>query len=1089
MGSYDNPVSVGVVDNGFRLNHEDLSMTAVRMSGVGGRYEPNKNDDHHNHGMHVAGIIGATVNNGKGTSGVSPNGTVVYAYRTDLSTMGSLAGIAWAASKDVKIINISFGNVNKQKTFDNRELSVADSRASFGLFLARLLTKKDVLIVHAAGNDSNGCDEEPKYHACVDKNFPADLEGYAASLKSNWGSTESIEKLKSDFSAVLSTTDLQGIPVLDWVRNHTLVVGSLGIVDKKIAMSSFSNGGSVIDVFAPGTGIYSLSDVSDKDYTSMSGTSQAAPYVAGVAALALKANPKLSAMQLKWLMAWPNGRAPMTHWICDYSTGRPSCDAVKANESDANKVAAGYVAATRPMIHADRTVYDATTWNAVPVAVASGNFSVIAVDTYCSLSHHENGRYEVGDVFVDVHEFENGQRGGRIATDIESTPIFLAADKRYAFVIRQGKEAPLVLDSRSFYVGKNISASYALYLQDPLNGCIGNFTQDGRAYQLWREKGEGQNYEVVPQSAGESSPSIVAAPTAPTVNVEASFSLASTTFDGIKSIVWKFGETVVEMLNNFGNAIKHTFRSVGDVKVSAEIVNTESNTVATVVSMVKVKAIIEIDEDFFNDPALERLYDVQKIGMDTSGGTLRLPLTVGDVDTTFPFIWIANSGEGTISKLDVATGVELGRYRTGPGNGNPSRTTVDQDGNVWVGNRNNNTITKVGLKEFNQCVDRNGNGAIETSTGGKDIKAWTGNFGDGQGIVNASDECVLQHVALKADGVSTPQDIRTIAIDKDNNVFAGGNNVGSIFKVNGTTGKIIKAANTKGSFYGGLIDKDGNLWAASRHFHGGLGRVLKVSHDLSASEVIDVGISVYGIAIDKYGKIWTTEVGTRFSTFEAANPVGTVKVYYQVGNDQAQGIATDDNGDIFIAGSLYRSVVGHYKQVFTDGAFTGIAFVGNYRVGNGPTGVAVDGRGNVWATNYNDSTVSKITLASLPANAKIETFAVGFHPYNYSDMTGRTVRNITNRQGTWEATFDGAIPNFEWRRVVWTLKQSLPEGTAVEAYAKVANSKIELGGAQYVEVQKDQVMAGMTGRFIKVKFRLTSDRPGVTPEITGIDLQ
>lgn len=72
----------------------------------------------------------------------------------------------------------------------------------------------------------------------------------------------------------------------------------------------------------------------------------------------------------------------------------------------------------------------------------------------------------------------------------------------------------------------------------------------------------------------------------------------------------------------------------------------------------------------------------------------------------------------------MSDGAELGRYRTGPGNGNPSRTTVDQDGNVWVGNRNNNTITKVGLLEFGQCVDRNGDGAITTSTGGTDVKDW-----------------------------------------------------------------------------------------------------------------------------------------------------------------------------------------------------------------------------------------------------------------------------------------------------------------------------------------------------------------------------
>jgi hypothetical protein len=167
-----------------------------------------------------------------------------------------------------------------------------------------------------------------------------------------------------------------------------------------------------------------------------------------------------------------------------------------------------------------------------------------------------------------------------------------------------------------------------------------------------------------------------------------------------------------------------------------------------------------------------------------------------------------------------------------------------------------------------------------------------------------------------------------------------------------------------------------------------------------------------------------------------------------------------------------------------------VEFVANYPVASGPTGVAVDGKGNVWSSNYEaNGSVSRITLASDPANAVINTFDVGYHPYNYSDMTGRTVRNITNRQGTWEAIFDGAIPDFEWKKLVWTLKQALPEGTNVTAYAKAANAKVELGSKQYAEVQNNQAIAEMKGRFIKVKFQLTSSNQTATPEITGIDLQ
>ncbi len=97
--------------------------------------------------------------------------------------------------------------------------------------------------------------------------------------------------------------------------------------------------------------------------------------------------------------------------------------------------------------------------------------------------------------------------------------------------------------------------------------------------------------------------------------------------------------------------------------------------------------------------------------------------------TPLPFIWIALSGRGTIAKVNTETGAILGEYRSAPdGRGrNPSRTTVDLNGNVWVGNRDEATggkgsVVHVGLKENSQCVDRNGNGVIDTSTGLGDVQ-------------------------------------------------------------------------------------------------------------------------------------------------------------------------------------------------------------------------------------------------------------------------------------------------------------------------------------------------------------------------------
>lgn len=204
------------------------------------------------HGTHVAGIVAAKRNNGIGMDGIADNVkimTVRVVPDGDERDKDVANGIIYAVDNGASIINMSFG---KLYSTDKEAVDKAVKYAE----------KKDVLIIHAAGNDAKNIDEVD--HFPVRKFAKKKLCG--KNKATNW-----------------------------------MEIGALSFKKGKEHPAVFSNyGQKEVDLFAPGVAIYST--IPDDQYASFQGTSMAAPVVAGVAAVIRSYYPELSAKEVKKIL-------------------------------------------------------------------------------------------------------------------------------------------------------------------------------------------------------------------------------------------------------------------------------------------------------------------------------------------------------------------------------------------------------------------------------------------------------------------------------------------------------------------------------------------------------------------------------------------------------------------------------------------------------------------------------------------------------------------------------------------------------------------------------------------------------------------
>lgn len=359
---------------------------------------------------------------------------------------------------------------------------------------------------------------------------------------------------------------------------------------------------------------------------------------------------------------------------------------------------------------------------------------------------------------------------------------------------------------------------------------------------------------------------------------------------------------------------------------------------------------------------------------------------MGEVD--FSIIWIANSPNGTVSKIDTVSGVEQARYYTGPTNGNddPSRTSVNLAGDVAVTNRAGGII-KIAAREA-QCVDANGNGTIETSTGPEDVLP----FGQ--------DECVLWHVPLP-NGGSNQQGPRPTAWDAgaaNNPCLPEGFRVwvgyydrpaglGHFYRIDGIDGTILdevttpwEALNTNYGPYGGAVDISGNFWVTG--LWGPLVRIDAVTLDVQQWDFPE-GTDPYGMTVDADGHVWTAGWNGHIVHFD---PTTETFESFDVAN-RLRGLQIDRNGQLWAAvnngcGVAQFDVASKTlvdAQIPLPGCVT-------------PVGVSIDIDGFVWIPDQGANLAFKMN----PDTYETTTTTGLIAPYTYSDMTGAGLGLVYN---------------------------------------------------------------------------------------------
>jgi hypothetical protein len=328
----------------------------------------------------------------------------------------------------------------------------------------------------------------------------------------------------------------------------------------------------------------------------------------------------------------------------------------------------------------------------------------------------------------------------------------------------------------------------------------------------------------------------------------------------------------------------------------------------------------------------------------------------GGGEPDLAYIWIANSAQSTVSKINTETMEEEGRYMARESGGDPSRTSVNLSGDVAVANRNG------GVAKFwadpADCQEHNGQPGIQTSSGGNDVLPW------------AEEECRAWFLPLvcssnrpvawtrgewsEASCAYIDAKLWTVCDD-------------DVLLVDGETGEVevsLPVGNPNAFVYGGAADAEGNFWGLDV---GGGGFFRVDFEDQTIQNYPPAPGGAYGITVDRHGRPWACS-----GTVSRLNDDGTWSA--SLVNTGGGGCMTDGEDTIWHGSG--SSMVGIDIETLEQ--------VGQIPLPEYVHGISVDFAGMVWGVSFAGNNAYRAD----PETMQVDTFNQLVGAYTYSDMTG-----------------------------------------------------------------------------------------------------